>query len=59
MTKYPESIIPPLPNKSLKDKIAQDDSNFVDKRKNELALFLIRVGDHPILGQTEEFLEFL
>ena len=59
MHKYPESIIPPLPAKSLKEKIATDDSNFVSKRKHLLELFLHRVAEHPLLGQTPDFIDFL
>eukprot|EP00347_Sterkiella_histriomuscorum_P012746 403367380 len=57
--KYLECIIPPLPNKSMRDKIAEDDSNFVEKRRYELLQFMKRVVDHPFLSQTEEFYEFL
>jgi len=59
MSKYPECIIPPLPSKSIKDKLEHDGSKFVEKRKQGLLLFLSRICDHPILGQSQEFLEFL
>ncbi|CDW72128.1 sorting nexin 7 [Stylonychia lemnae] len=58
-TNYLDFIVPPLPKKSIRDKVSQDESLFVTKRRQTLLLFLNRVADHPILGQTEEFVEFL
>ena len=36
MMSYPECIIPPIPSKNLKDKLAHDDSILVEKRKFSL-----------------------
>ncbi len=56
---YPECLIPPLPKKSLRDKLVNDDSSFVDKRKRSLLMFLYWTADHPVLGQSLEFGQFL
>ena len=53
------SIIPPLPEKSLKDKVVSDTSDFVETRRGELLRFLKRLTKHRILGQSEEFTEFI
>jgi hypothetical protein len=53
------SIIPPLPEKSLKDKIVADESEFVEARRRELLRFLKRLSKHRILGQSDEFSEFV
>jgi hypothetical protein len=52
-------IIPPLPDKSLKDKIVKDDSDFVDERKFDLLRFLRKVSKHRVLSQSSEFREFV
>jgi hypothetical protein len=53
------SIIPPLPEKSLKDKVVADASDFVETRRRGLLRFLKRLSKHRILGQSEEFSEFI
>ena len=42
--------MPPLPDKSLKDKIVGDDSKFVDDRKVGLLKFMKRIIKHRVLG---------
>lgn len=34
--KYPDCIVPPLPSKSVQDKMVKDESVFVEKRKQGL-----------------------
>jgi len=47
MDKYPACLLPPLPEKSLNDKVAVDQSSFVEKRKEGLVRFLQDLGKHP------------
>lgn len=43
----------------MKDKVVTDESEFVECRRRELLRFLKRVSKHRILGQSEEFCEFI
>jgi hypothetical protein len=52
-------IIPPLPEKSVYDKLVADDSQFVKDRVSDLERFLVRIGNHKMLRQTHIFYLFL
>lgn len=48
-----------MPEKSLYDKIAADDSSFVDERLKDLEYLLVRLNDHPVLRNSDELMEFI
>ena len=56
---YLENLVPPLPDKSLKNFISNDDSIFVKTRVKDLEYFLVRINSHPKLKETDEFKSFL
>lgn len=41
------------------DKVVADSSDFVDLRRRDLLRFLKRLCKHRILGQSEEFSDFI
>eukprot|EP00347_Sterkiella_histriomuscorum_P009127 403342417 len=51
---YPQCLIPPLPDKSIVDKVKKNDSAFVNERIKELNRFLGDLSRHPVLGQWLE-----
>ncbi|EFX86509.1 hypothetical protein DAPPUDRAFT_307827 [Daphnia pulex] len=62
--KYPEAIIPPLPEKKASfTRQSQSSDNidpvFVDRRRVGLENFLLRVAAHPILCHDQVLLKFL
>lgn len=59
MEKYPESLVPPLPEKSIQEKIAVEDSVWVEQRRDGLQRFMDSIKVHPLLSKTEEFREFI
>ena len=42
--------MPPLPDKSMMNMVAEDDSEFVERRKRDLRRFMKRLGKHRVLG---------
>jgi hypothetical protein len=59
MATYLEYLIPPLPDKSIKNFLATDESEFVSQRIKDLEYFLVRINSHPKLRSKPEFREFL
>jgi hypothetical protein len=53
---YPEFLTPPLPEKSLLDRFADE---FVEYRRRELERFLRRVLENPILSESPSLKRFL
>ena len=59
MSAYPHCLVPPLPEKSVKNFIATDESDFVKKRLKDLEYFLVRINSHPKLRSKPEFRDFI
>jgi len=56
---YLEYLVPPMPDKSLRNYMVGEDSDFVNERIKDLEYFLVRVNSHPHLRSKPEFKEFL
>jgi len=59
LTNYPHCLVPPLPEKSIKNFIATDESDFIKKRVKDLEYFLVRINSHPKLRGKPEFRDFI
>ena len=59
VTNYLECLVPPLPDKSVRNFLVGEDSSFVNERIKDLEYFVVRVNAHPVLRAKPEFKDFL